>query len=75
VTEASPIIEPTDRSMPPETMTGVNREQAQLDAESRNLEEVAQREKIRRDRREEHDLAAERQQQHPFAVRKPPLAP
>jgi hypothetical protein len=50
-------------------------EQAELDAEPRDLEEISQREKVRRNRREEEDLAGQRQQQHPFAVREPSAAP
>src|SRR5207247_3448346 len=52
-----------------------DREEAELDAEPRYLEEVPKGEKARRDCREEEDLAGEDDQQHPFAVREPPLSP
>ena len=40
-----------------------HREQAELDAQARDLEDVAGGEEVRRDRREDHDLGGEREQQ------------
>src|SRR5207342_375317 len=50
-------------------------EQAELDAEPRHLEEVAEGEKVRRDQREKQRLGGQHQEEHPLAVREPPLPP
>ncbi len=52
-----------------------NGKQPQLDAESRNLEEVRNREEVVRDDGEEGDFRHERQRQDPLAVRRPALEP
>ena len=49
--------------------------QAELHAQPRDLEKIAEGEEVLCDGREEEDLGHERQQHDPFAVWKPPLPP
>jgi hypothetical protein len=46
-------------------------EQPQLHAQPRNLEEVSRGGKVRRDRREQHDLESQRREHRPLAVGRP----
>ena len=76
-TAAKPIIEPTERSMPPVTMTGVRASASNPTSTliRIDLKEISPGEEIFRDGREDCDLGQQRQQQDPFAVGEQALAP